>query len=934
MVVGAREHNLRDLDVRIPREKLVVVTGPSGSGKSSLAFDTLYAEGQRRYVESLSTYGRIFLDQMKKPEVDAIEGLSPAIAIEQKGATRNPRSTVGTVTEIFDFLRLLFARAGQPHCPDCERPITSQTLDEMCEQIYGLSEGSRVAILAPVVRGRRGSYRKELESFRKQGFVRVRIDGEVRDLAGEISLKRQARHDIDVVVDRLQVNARVHARLRESLAMALELADGLARLDLDDGAEPRLLSRRSACPECGVSLPELTPRMLSFNSPQGACPGCNGLGTTSAYDPSRIVPDPERSLATGAIEPWRGRSEARHYQRLANSLASHLDVDPDLPWQELPEAARQAILHGTGDTPIDFETGAAQGDSISRTWDGVIGELVRREESGARAARGLERYRSESPCKDCRGSRLRPAARHVRLRDQSIDRLAALSIADLDAFLAELELPDGARQIAEPIVVEIRDRLRFLDDVGLDYLSLDRPSTSLSGGEAQRIRLATQIGTSLMGVLYILDEPSIGLHPRDNRRLLDSLLRLRDMGNSVLVVEHDEETIRTADHVVDMGPGAGIHGGAIVAEGPPASLLSNEQSLTGAYLSGRRHIAIPEQRRPPAEREIVVAGCREHNLKNIDLHIPVGRFTVVTGVSGSGKSTLVEDTLQRLLASHFHKALAIPGDHESVRGLDFIDKVIAVDQSPIGRSPRSNPATYSGCFDPIRRLFSGVPEARVRGYAPGRFSFNVKGGRCETCDGDGSIRVEMNFLPDLFVTCKQCDGRRYERETLEILYKGRSIADVLEMSVEEALALFENTGAVKRPLRALADVGLGYLRLGQAASTLSGGEAQRIKLAREFSKRATGGTLFILDEPTTGLHFADVEGLMSLLQRLVDLGNTVVVVEHHLDVVKLADHVIDLGPEGGSGGGEIVATGTPEELCNERLSHTGQALRLHLASAQ
>ncbi len=920
--------------MRIPREKLVVVTGPSGSGKSSLAFDTLYAEGQRRYVESLSTYGRIFLDQMKKPEVDAIEGLSPAIAIEQKGATRNPRSTVGTVTEIFDFLRLLFARAGQPHCPDCERPITSQTLDEMCEQIYSLSEGSRVAILAPVVRSRRGSYRKELESFRKQGFVRVRIDGEVRDLAGEISLKRQARHDIDVIVDRLQVNARVHARLRESLAMALELADGLARLDLDDGAEPRLLSRRSACAECGVSLPELTPRMLSFNSPQGACPGCNGLGTTSAYDPSRIVPDPERSLAEGAVEPWRGRSEAHHYQRLANSLASHLGVSPDVPWQDLPKAAQQAILHGTGDTPIDFETGAAQGDPISRTWDGVIGELVRREESGARAARGLERYRSESPCKDCHGSRLQPAARHVRLREQSIDRLAALSIADLDAFLADLELPDGAQPIAEPIVVEIRDRLRFLDDVGLDYLSLDRPSTSLSGGEAQRIRLATQIGTSLMGVLYILDEPSIGLHPRDNRRLLDSLLRLRDMGNSVLVVEHDEETIRTADHVVDMGPGAGIHGGAIVAEGPPASLLSDRQSLTGAYLSGRRHIALPEQRRPPPEREIVVAGCREHNLKNIDLHIPVGRFTVVTGVSGSGKSTLVEDTLQRLLASHFHKALAIPGDHESVRGLDFIDKVIAVDQSPIGRSPRSNPATYSGCFDPIRRLFSGVPEARVRGYAPGRFSYNVKGGRCETCDGDGSIRVEMNFLPDLFVTCKQCDGRRYERETLEILYKGRSIADVLEMSVEEALAFFENTSAVKRPLRALADVGLGYLRLGQAASTLSGGEAQRIKLAREFSKRATGGTLFILDEPTTGLHFADVEGLMALLQRLVDLGNTVVVVEHHLDVVKLADHVIDLGPEGGARGGEIVATGTPEEVCNERLSHTGQALRMHMASAQ
>ena len=931
-IQGAREHNLRDIDIRIPRDQLVVITGPSGSGKSSLAFDTVYAEGQRRYVESLSTYGRLFLDQMKKPDVDAIEGLSPAIAIEQKSTSSSPRSTVGTVTEVYDYLRLLFARAGTPHCPQCDRPISSQTLEDMCEKVMGLGDGTRVGLLAPVVRGRKGAYRKELESFRKQGFVRVRIDGETYDLGQEIQLRRQARHDIDVVVDRIVVSQRVRPRIEESLSAALELADGLVRLDTGGEDSPQLLSRSSACPDCGLSLPEASPRLFSFNSPQGACRSCSGLGEVSTFDPKRIVPNSALSLRDGAIDPWQGRRGATHYAKLVDSLSRHFAIDTATPWHELPEAARHGILHGTGEEPIafEFEDGAA---GATRRWDGVVGELARRESSGGPSARGLDRYRSAQRCASCDGSRLSAEARHVRLREQSIDQLSAYPISELRSFLEDASSRDDSSIVIQRIVAEIRDRLEFLEDVGLHYLSLDRASASLSGGEAQRIRLATQIGSSLMGVLYILDEPSIGLHPRDNKRLLESLVKLRDMGNSVLVVEHDEETIRSADHVIDMGPGAGIHGGRVVAQGSPEALSDDPHSLTGAFLSGRRKIALRANRRRPDGREIALLGCSEHNLKSLNLRIPVGLFTVVTGVSGSGKSTLIRNTLHRVLAQELHGGTARPGRFESGSGLDQIDKVIAVDQSPIGRSPRSNPITYTGAFDGIRRLFSGVPESRIRGYKPGRFSFNVKGGRCEACQGNGQLRIEMNFLPDLFVPCRSCDGNRFEAETLEILYRGKSIADVLEMTAEEGLLFFENVGAVHRPLKALCDVGLHYLKLGQAAHTLSGGEAQRIQLARELARRHTGRTLYLLDEPTTGLHLSDVETLLALLQRVVDLGNTVVVIEHHLDVIKLADHVIDLGPEGGADGGEIVACGTPEEISNQSRSYTGAALKDALARA-
>jgi len=801
----------------------VVLTGPSGSGKSSLAFDTLYAEGQRRYVESLARTGRHFQGQLAKPDVDAIDGLSPAIAIEQKSAGANPRSTVGTITEISDFLRLLFARAGRPFCPGCGRPISSQSLSEMCEQILSLGEGQAAEIWAPVVRGRRGSYRKELEGWRRQGFVRVQIDGETFDLAKPISLTRQARHDIDVVVDRLRVGTAARGRIADSLQVALDLAGGMARIAVGDGRPPRLLSREASCPHCALSFPELSPSLFSFNSPRGACPDCEGLGV--------------RAAAAG---------------------------------DEGPLAAR---------------------------------------------------------CDGCSGTRLCAQARHVVLAERSIADLCALPVSDLRGFLESLDLPAAEQQVADVVVVEIVERLRFLEKVGLPYLSLDRPSASLSGGESQRIRLATQIGTSLHGVLYILDEPSIGLHPRDNRRLLDCLFQLRDMGNSVLVVEHDEETIRAADFVIDMGPGAGEAGGEVVACGTPEGLAAQVGSPTGDFLSGRKHIPLPKQRRGPAEREISILGCSEHNLKQVDLKVPLGRFSVVTGVSGSGKSTLISDTLQRLLAVHLHGAKETPGRYAQAFGLDLVDKVVAVDQAPIGRSPRSNPASFTGAFGPIRKLFAGVPEARVRGYGPGRFSFNVPGGRCDACDGDGFVRVEMPLLPDLFVACRSCSGRRYERETLEIRYKGRSIADVLEMSVDEGLAVFENIGMVARPLHALCEVGLGYLQLGQPAPTLSGGEAQRIKLARELARRSTGRTLYLLDEPTTGLHLCDVELLIGLLQRLVDQGNTVVVVEHHLDFVKCADFVIDLGPEAGEDGGEIVVSGTPEVVCQEPRSHTGRALR-------
>jgi excinuclease ABC subunit A len=929
---GAREHNLADVDVRIPRDRLVVITGLSGSGKSSLAFDTLYAEGQRRYVESLSAYARQFLDQMARPDVDAIEGLSPAIAIEQRGVGKNPRSTVGTITEIHDALRLLFARVGEPQCWICGRPIASQTVQQMADRVLGLPEGTAISLLAPVVRDRKGEYRKELLGFRRQGFVRARIDGALRDLSEDIALAKSVRHSIDVVVDRLTVKPAARSRVAESLETALRLAGGQARVEIASQREEWLFSEKSACPNCGVSFPEIEPRSFSWNSPHGACPSCSGLGTRDAFDPARVVPDPEASLAGGAIAPWSGRHAPRYYARLLEAVATHYGVALDTPWRALPQRARDGILGGSGAREVELElVREGRRERFRRSWDGVLAELERRFEAGGEPERAaLARYRSARPCEDCGGSRLRTEARSVRLCGHSIDAVARLSVDEAAQLLASLELTRTQRAIADRVLREALERLRFLQEVGLGYLTLDRPAATLSGGEGQRIRLATQVGASLMGVLYILDEPSIGLHPRDNQRLLASLLRLRDQGNSVVVVEHDEETIHAADHVIDMGPGAGVHGGHIVAEGPPAALLESEASLTGAYLSGRRAIAVPARRRPAGDRAIVLTGCREHNLKDVTLRLPLGLFTVVTGVSGSGKSTLVTDTLHPALAAHLHGATRTPGRFERIKGLELIDKAIDVDQSPIGRTPRSNPVTYTGAFDAIRKLLCQVPEARVRGYGPGRFSFNVKGGRCESCQGDGRLHVEMHFLPDLFVTCEVCGGRRYNRETLEIHYKGRNVAEILDMTVEEALGFFENVGAVRRPLQSLFEVGLGYVQLGQPATTLSGGEAQRIKLARELGRTATGRTLYLLDEPTTGLHFADVERLLEVLSRLVDLGNTVVVIEHHPDVIKTADHVIDLGPEGGEKGGEIVVEGTPEQVAQHPMSHTGRALTPYL----
>jgi excinuclease ABC subunit A len=926
---GAREHNLRGIDLAIPRDRLVVITGLSGSGKSSLAFDTIYAEGQRRYVESLSAYARQFLEQMRKPEVESIEGLSPAISIEQRTTSKNPRSTVGTTTEVYDYLRLLFARIGRPHCWSCGKPIARQTLEQMTDRVLSLGENTRVVVLAPVVRDRKGEYKKELDAFRKQGFVRVRIDGELRELADEIVLAKQQKHHIDLVIDRLQVKESVRSRIAESLETAAKLGAGLVKVDVGPGHEEWLLSESSACVDCGISFPEIAPRTFSFNSPHGACPRCAGLGTRDEFDPARIVPDPERSLAQGAIEPWGGKRMPRYYAQLLASLASHLGVSMDTPWGALPRAAQEAILRGTGRSEVPFrfeQEGRTQ--TVRRRWDGVVGELERRhQETSSDAVREqLARYMSPRPCPECGGARLRLEARSVRLAGRGLHEVAALSIAEVATFLGALELSPTERRIADRVLREIQDRLHFLCDVGLDYLTLDRASASLSGGESQRIRLATQVGSSLMGVLYILDEPSIGLHPRDNARLLKSLLRLRDLGNSVIVVEHDESTIRAADWVLDMGPGAGIHGGAVVAEGPPDKIVAHPDSLTGAFLSGRRRIPVPTVRRRPNGKFLVLEGCREHNLKDLTLRLPLGLFTVVTGVSGSGKSTLVNDTLHRALAQRLHGAQELPGTYARLLGVEHLDKAIDVNQAPIGRTPRSNPATYTGVFDGIRALFSQVPEARVRGYGPGRFSFNVKGGRCESCQGDGILRIEMHFLPDLFVTCEVCGGRRYNRETLEIRYKGKTIADVLEMTVEEAVSFLENVPAVRRPLQTLHDVGLDYIHLGQPATTLSGGEAQRIKLARELSRRDTGRTLYLLDEPTTGLHFADVEKLLQVLERLVELGNTVVVIEHQLDVVKTADWVIDLGPEGGALGGEIVAEGTPEDVARDRNSHTGRAL--------
>jgi excinuclease ABC subunit A len=929
-VRGAREHNLRSIDVRIPRNKLVIITGLSGSGKSSLAFDTIYAEGQRRYVESLSAYARQFLEQMGKPDVESIEGLSPAISIEQKTTSRNPRSTVGTVTEIHDYLRLLYARIGVPHCVECDKPIQAQTVQQMVDRLLAFPDGTRLQILSPVVRGRKGEYRKELREFARQGFVRVRVDREVFDLDDVPALDRKKRHDIDLVVDRVVVKAAARQRLADSIETALASGDGLAKIDVGPGREEILFSELAACTDCGASYPEINPRMFSFNNPHGACPECAGLGTRDFFDPELIVPDPSLSLAEGAIAPFRRSGRASgFYQAMLAGLAEHLGIDLGTPYARLPARARREIMHGTGKSEVEFHFGRRRKWRVKRPWIGVIGHLDRRyRETESDAIReDLRRYMNMTECPECEGTRLRPEARAVRVAGYRIHEINSLTITQALELFENLKLGKQEKEIAERILREIGERLTFLRNVGLEYLSLDRSAGTLSGGEGQRIRLATQVGSALVGVLYILDEPSIGLHARDNERLLDTLCSLRDMGNTVLVVEHDEATIRQSDWVIDLGPGAGRHGGEIVAQGTPRQIMRSARSLTGQYLSGRRRIPIPRRRRPGSDKFITIVGAAENNLRNLTVRLPLGVLTVVAGVSGSGKSTLVNDTLYRALAQRLYGSRERAGRHERIDGLEHIDKVIDVNQSPIGRTSRSNPVTYTGVFTGIRELFAQLPESRVRGYKPGRFSFNVKGGRCEACEGDGILRIEMHFLPDIFVTCEQCQGKRYNRETLEIKYKGKSIADVLETTVDEALEFLEHIPAVNSGLRTLAEVGLGYIHLGQQATTLSGGEAQRIKLSRELSKRATGRTLYILDEPTTGLHYADIEKLLEVLNRLVDRGNTVVVIEHNLDVIKTADHIIDLGPEGGDKGGDIVAQGTPEEIANNPLSYTGQVLR-------
>jgi excinuclease ABC subunit A len=914
VIRGAREHNLKNIDLEIPRDRLVVITGLSGSGKSSLAFDTIYAEGQRRYVESLSAYARQFLEQMEKPDVDSIEGLSPAISIEQKTTSKNPRSTVGTVTEIYDYLRVLYARVGVPHCPQCGQVIAAQTVQQMVDRVLTLPGGSRVVVLAPIVRGRKGEYRKLFFDLRRQGYSRVRVNGTVRELAEEIELDKNKKHTIEVVVDRLVVKSTIQSRLADSLETALRLADGVVVVETADTAQAFVFSERLACARCGVSFPEISPRMFSFNNPFGACPECGGLGTRFELDPELMVPDPRKSLKEGALAPWAGR-ESVYFRQTLQILARRRHFSLETPWRELSKGTRELILHGTG------EEGG---------FEGVIGVLQRRyrETTSDDTRQEIERFMSERPCPACKGGRLRPESLAVRVGGRSIREVGALTIKEASAFFEGLVLGEREQTIARRVLKEIRERLGFLRDVGLEYLTLDRSAGTLSGGEGQRIRLATQIGSSLVGVLYILDEPSIGLHQRDNRRLLDTLLRLRDLGNTVLVVEHDEETIRAADHVVDLGPGAGELGGYVVSTGTPAEIMADSKSLTGRYLAGDLSIPLPLIRRAGTGKWLVIHGAREHNLKGMPVRIPLATFTCITGVSGSGKSTLVNDILYRALAQVFHRAQDKPGVHERIEGLQHLDKVINIDQSPIGRTPRSNPATYTGVFAFIRSLFARTPDARARGYQPGRFSFNVKGGRCEACQGDGLVKIEMHFLPDVYVTCDVCKGKRYNRETLEIRYKGKSIAEVLDMTVREALAFFEAVPPIRQKLQTLHDVGLDYIRLGQPATTLSGGEAQRVKLSTELSRRATGRTLYILDEPTTGLHFADIQRLLDVLNQLVDQGNTVVVIEHNLDVVKTADHVVDLGPQGGDEGGRVVAIGTPETLAEQaERSYTGQFLR-------
>jgi excinuclease ABC subunit A len=939
VVSGAREHNLKDLRVELPRDALVVITGLSGSGKSSLAFDTIYAEGQRRYVESLSAYARQFLGQMDKPDVDSIEGLSPAISIDQKTTSRNPRSTVGTVTEIYDYLRLLWARIGRPHCPTCGNAIAAQSAEQIVDQIMTLEQGTRFMVLAPMVRGRKGEYGKLFEDLRAQGYTRVKVNGEVRRLEEEISLDRRYKQDIAVVVDRLRMREDLRRRLADSIETAVGLAEGIVEVVMVPGAgdgrelggsgEVRTFSERFACLECGTSVPELEPRMFSFNSPHGACARCTGLGSQMEIDPELIVPDPTLSLNEGAILPW-STSASNYYETMTQAIAERYEVDQDTPWEVLSDEVHDTFLYGTnGDRLyISYRNRYGRRRSYTTSFDGIVSNLERRykETDSEYVREKIEEYMSVRPCPDCHGSRLRPESLAVTVGGLGVHELTHLSAGRAIEWLDAVDLTHTERQIARLILREIDERLRFLTSVGVGYLSLDRAAATLSGGEAQRIRLATQIGSSLVGVLYILDEPSIGLHQRDNERLIATLERLRDLGNTVIVVEHDEGTIRAADHLVDLGPGAGEHGGWVVAAGTPTEVELVPESLTGQYLSGVRTVPIPQRRREPSGA-ISIEGAAQHNLRDVDVEVPLGVFCAVTGVSGSGKSTLVNEVLYKAVANRLHRAKLRPGAHRRIRGLDQVDKIINIDQSPIGRTPRSNPATYTGLFDHIRELFSRTQEARARGYKPGRFSFNVKGGRCEVCRGDGQIKIEMHFLPDVYVPCEQCDGRRYNRETLEVRFKGRTIADVLAMSIEEAVEFFANIPKIKRRLQALHDVGLDYVRLGQPATTLSGGEAQRIKLASELAKVATGRTLYILDEPTTGLHFADVERLLQMLDRLVDQGNSVVVIEHNLDVIKTADRIIDMGPEGGEEGGLVTAHGTPEEVAAVEGSHTGAFLR-------
>ncbi len=928
---GARTHNLKNIDLDLPRDSLIVLTGLSGSGKSSLAFDTIYAEGQRRYVESLSAYARQFLSVMEKPDVDHIEGLSPAISIEQKSTSHNPRSTVGTITEIYDYLRLLFARVGTPHCPDHGTPLEAQTVSQMVDAALALDPEHRYMLLGPVVRERKGEHVQVFEQLRAQGFVRARVDGEIHELDAVPPLALRQKHTIEALVDRFRPKPDIKQRLAESFETALRLGEGIALLvDMDaPDAAATIFSSRYSCPICDYSLPELEPRLFSFNSPIGACPSCDGLGVSQFFDPARVVVHPELSLAAGAVRGWDRRNA--YYFQLIQSLARHYDFDVDSAWEALPKATRQAVLYGSGDEQITFRYLTEAGGHVQRKhrFEGILPNLERRyrETESPVVREELAKFISQRPCPDCSGQRLNRSARHVHVAGRNLPALTALPIDQSLAFFQDLKLAGWRGEIAAKIVKEIRERLRFLVDVGLDYLTLDRQADSLSGGEAQRIRLASQIGAGLVGVMYVLDEPSIGLHQRDNERLLATLTRLRDLGNTVIVVEHDEDAIRLADHIVDIGPGAGVHGGEIVAQGALADVLASPRSLTGQYLSGNRRIEIPKARRQPdPERRLRLLGASGNNLSGVDLEIPAGLFVCITGVSGSGKSTLINDTLFRHAAAELNGANEKPAPFREVEGLDLFDKVVDIDQSPIGRTPRSNPATYTGLFTPLRELFAQVPEARARGYGPGRFSFNVKGGRCEACEGDGLIKVEMHFLPDVYVPCDVCHGKRYNRETLEITYKGYTISDVLDMTVEDAHRLFEPVPALARKLETLMDVGLAYIKLGQSATTLSGGEAQRVKLSKELSRRDTGRTLYILDEPTTGLHFHDIEQLLKVLHRLADDGNTVVVIEHNLDVIKTADWIVDLGPDGGNRGGRIIATGTPEQIARDKASHTGRFL--------